>query len=248
MTEGLQSRIEPIDWPACPLREAAPLDVAVDLRLWLVDLSAHGDERADAALAAGLGPAERERAERFHFAADRRRFVLSRLALRALLARPAAKATDTVDLQIGAHGKPALAVPGPHFNLSRSGDAAVVALSTSHGVGVDLEQLRPLADSAELARAHFTSEEQAEWQACAKAQRELVFLLGWTRKEACLKAAGTGLAVAPSSFECGLGAQSRRVRLNAGERRFDLQVASLQPRPALVLSCAIVQALANPRA
>ncbi len=240
MTNAVDAAITPIPWPAGAFDSEASQGEHLDLRLWLVDLAAAGLDLAGPDHPWGLSNAERERAIRFRFDRDRRRYVVSRAALRRLLARATSRPEGEVHQRNGPHGKPALEAPPPHFNLSRSGDVAVVGLSASHELGVDVERLGAVADSAALAKEHFTATEHSAWRACDKGVRDLAFLLGWTRKEACLKAAGTGLAVAPSSFECGVTAQSRRLRLNDGERGFDLQVASWQPHPALVLSCAVV--------
>ncbi|MBK6350392.1 MAG: 4'-phosphopantetheinyl transferase superfamily protein [Proteobacteria bacterium] len=45
----------------------------------------------------------------------------------------------------------------------------------------------------------------------AWADRERVFLQGWTRKEACLKALGSGLSVPPGRLEAGCDESARRV-------------------------------------
>jgi 4'-phosphopantetheinyl transferase len=41
------------------------------------------------------------------------------------------------------------------FNLSHSGDLAVMAVSTSHTVGVDIEKERPIADPLRIAHRTF---------------------------------------------------------------------------------------------
>jgi len=80
--------------------------------------------------------------------------------------------------------------PGLHFNLSHSGDLALIALATVP-VGVDLERDAP-ADAQALAQIWFTPAEQARL-----ARGDDDFLSLWTAREAVLKAMGTGLSGEP---------------------------------------------------
>jgi len=79
---------------------------------------------------------------------------------------------------------------GPHFNLSHSGNLALIALAPVP-VGVDLERDTP-ADAQALAQAWLTPAEQARL-ACGDDD----FLGLWTAREAVLKAMGTGLSGEP---------------------------------------------------
>lgn len=80
------------------------------------------------------------------------------------------------------NGKPQLAGDEVHFNVSHSGELAVVAVSDAP-VGVDIEQQRAIADPVAFARRlHFDTTDP----------HELMRL--WCRKEAWLKARGIGLA------------------------------------------------------
>src|SRR5215510_6236196 len=85
---------------------------------WLVELE-RPDHVVDA-LSALLSPDERERAGRFVFARDRRRFIVTRACLRLLLARGAETRPQAIRFDYTPHGKPALAFPAPsppiHFN------------------------------------------------------------------------------------------------------------------------------------
>lgn len=152
-----------------------------------------------------LSADEIARAERLVFEADRARFIAARTALRVLLSRELAVLPSDVGFTVGAHGKPSLAsATSPQFNLSHSGDCAVVATSKSASVGIDLELMRSRAKPFELAREVFTPQEQCELQQCDSAEVTGTFLTGWTRKEACLKAMGTGLHQPPQQIEVGL--------------------------------------------
>ncbi len=64
------------------------------------------------------------------------------------------------------------------------------------------------------------------WQRESGAARDRAFLRCWTRKEACMKATGLGLSLAPSSFECGAQAVLARVQVSNAERAWNLLVHS----------------------
>jgi len=202
------------------LRKLPPMPFGAEL--WLVDLST---ETAPSSLSS-LSEAEQARAARFVFQPDRRRFVAAHVALRALLAHQVGRDAADIELELGPHDKPFLAGSrGLVFNMSHSGELALIALAwdlpAGGDIGVDIEALRPMADALALARANYTSVEQAELNACPPALRDRLFLSGWTRKEACLKAVGSGLSIAPSTFECGLA--PRRAMARIGELQLDVE-------------------------
>lgn len=169
--------------------------------LWLVDLA----QPAPAYELACLSTEEQARAARFRAARDRDRYLRAHVAMRQLLARHTGSAAQDLVYVTGPFGKPTLAgAPACHFNLGHSEDVAVVAISDAGEVGVDVEVLREVPDASALAELHFTPAERDEFALAAAGQGHRAFLRGWTRKEACLKAAGLGLTLAPSSFEAGL--------------------------------------------
>jgi 4'-phosphopantetheinyl transferase len=108
----------------------------------------------------------------------------ARGALHALLA---AILGQPPDIRVDAHGKPALAGDGPAFNVAHSGSLALIAIGLRPlGVDVELRDLR--RDANAIARRFFTAGEAA----LVAAEPGQFFRL-WCRKEAWLKALGTGL-------------------------------------------------------
>jgi phosphopantetheine--protein transferase-like protein len=91
-------------------------------------------------------------------------------------------------------GKPTLAGRELEFNLTHSGTWAMIAVSREVPVGIDLERPRRFASAARferLAQRICSPEEQA---AVAAAPNPEAFLLRlWVRKEAVVKAEGTGV-------------------------------------------------------
>lgn len=179
---------------------AAASGAAAPPSLWRLDLSVAPYD------ASCLSTDERDRRDRFVFADHRRRFAAAHVGLRRAIG--AAVGADPASLAFahGAHGKPSLAAPahGGAFNLSHSDDIGLL-LWAPHGGdwGVDVERLRAVPDAADLARQVFTPAERAAWSAGDPLGRTRDFLRLWTRKEACLKAIGSGLSIGPDRFAAG---------------------------------------------
>ncbi|WP_240468143.1 4'-phosphopantetheinyl transferase family protein [Streptomyces dangxiongensis] len=150
---------------------------------------------------------ERERARRGREPGMRRRFVVAHAAVRIILGARLGRAPASLCLTRGRWGKPRLAhVPGPHFSLSHSGELALLALAP-RPVGVDVELSRAGLDTMRLATRFFPAEE------CAWVARDghRAFARLWTRKEACVKAAG-GRLTQGMALPVARGAGQRTVR------------------------------------
>jgi 4'-phosphopantetheinyl transferase len=174
-------------------------DEAVDV--WLVALD---DEQPGAVLDAR----ERERAARFVRDEDGSRWIAARAALRQLLALYVDADPRALRFGEGTHGKPELTVREGaraselRFNLSHSGELALIAVAREREVGVDVELPRRAVDHVAIARRVLTAAEADRIAAIADPlERERAFLQAWVRWEAVLKCRGTGIggAVTPSS-------------------------------------------------
>jgi 4'-phosphopantetheinyl transferase len=164
------------------------------------DWLAYGDAGLDAAT---LPSTTLARAQRFAHARDAQRYLASHRALHAVLAtqghRPKAE-----DWDIGPHGQPLLR-NGPSFNLSRRGGWVAIVLGVNaQSVGIDIEHHRSIDDAGVLAQQHFTLSERVELAAAPALDQSRCFLRGWTRKEAVVKALGSGLSIATATFQTGL--------------------------------------------
>ncbi len=170
-------------------------------------------------LAALLSGDELDRAKRFRFADDRRRFVAARGCLRELLGEELDVHPRALALRYGACGKPFLADrfadSGLQFNLAHCGDVALIATAYGRGIGVDIERLRELEDRDGLVAEHFSQREQLEYADVRPEHRTAAFFHGWTRKEALIKALGDGLSFPLDSFDVSLdpGVPARLHRL-----------------------------------
>src|SRR5262249_23128168 len=146
-----------------------------------------------------LSPEERERADRFHFARDRDRFVIAHAVLRQILALYLQSQPELIQFVQQKHGKPELAPEsnplGLTFNLSHSGEVALVAVAAHMQLGVDVELMRSDFGGEEIAERFFSRPEVEKLRLLAAHQRTRAFFQCWTRKEAYLKARGEGLSI-----------------------------------------------------
>ncbi|HEV3458814.1 MAG TPA: 4'-phosphopantetheinyl transferase superfamily protein [Thermoanaerobaculia bacterium] len=187
-----------------PPRSGANLSVSSgEIHLWAVALDPAPEvvER----LTRGIAPDEWERARRFRFERHRRRYLVGRGALRALLGGYLGIAPGEVAFSYGPRGKPFLAgrlatASGLSFNLSNSYELALVGFLRGPEIGVDVEFLKPMPDLEQIAERFFSESERAALRRLPAPQRPEGFFNCWTRKEAYLKAVGEGLAAPLDSF------------------------------------------------
>lgn len=187
--------------PACLVQsDQSPVD---SVQIWTAHLDLlSSTELAD--LSAVLDSSERARAERFRFERDRKHYVGARGILRRLLGAALDQPASDLAFHYGANGKPAIMAKAAsdhslRFNVSHSGGWAMFALARDREVGIDLESGARLDhrddDLSGLAARVLSRRELALWGALPDiAARRAAFLRAWTRKEACAKATGEGVA------------------------------------------------------
>ena len=197
------SHIEPLDtWHPAP---HPPLG-ARDVHVWRIRLD--GGRAAD--LSPLLSPDEQERANRFRFAENRQSYMVAHGMLRQILARYAGASAAALVFRTGEYGKPSLhAASGARpleFNLSHSGDYALLAVSRAGPVGVDVERWNAGIEHLELANHFFSPAEREALHGLATAREQMVagFFAAWSRKEAYLKARGDGIAHGLHHFDVSL--------------------------------------------
>jgi 4'-phosphopantetheinyl transferase len=155
-----------------------------------------------------LDPKELERASRFRFPRDRRRFAARRAVLRVLVGGYLGRPPERVAFQYSPLGKPFVAEAGGsalQFSASHSEGVALLAFAWRRRLGVDIEKIRADDPTDELASRFFSPDETSRLRALATPQRREAFFACWTRKEAYLKARGDGLSLPLASFSVSLG-------------------------------------------
>jgi 4'-phosphopantetheinyl transferase len=163
------------------------------VHVWRVWLGPEGDRFAHV-----LSDAERAAAGRLRSTAHALISGRAHSALRLILARYAEIHPAAVRLAQQPGRRPRATDPDLEFSLAHSGELALVGVAPCREpVGVDVERLEPLPDLDRVARAALTDHERSH----VGPDDHAAMLRIWCRKEAYLKAIGTGLARSPATVE-----------------------------------------------
>lgn len=166
----------------------------VHIRLFNLALSATELTRFEQLLA----PEELKRADRLIDHQVRNRFIAGRGLLRETLAGCLDRKPSDILIASNQYGKPILSGEdsnhGLGFNLSHSGDLAIMALADRRELGIDLEQIREDLPYEAMAQQFFSRREQADLFSLPTELQRAAFFRCWTRKEAYLKGCGSGFS------------------------------------------------------
>lgn len=171
-----------------------------------------------------LSEPERERCRALRAPADRRRFVASRLLLRATVAEVTGSTARNVVVRQrcarcgGPHGRPEATVGSRRLEVSMAHAGALVVVAVGdRAVGVDVEPLPAPQEPTPDAGA----------------------LVSWVRTEAVLKATGHGLDVDPTLVHLGeASAPPRLLAWRGPGRRPRMRIADLDLGPGHVAAVA----------
>ena len=193
-----------------------------------------------------LSADELERAARFHFPRDRRRFSVARGVLRDILSRYLGMPPAALEFCYSAYGKPALAdvaaEKGLRFNISHAHEMALFAITCGREVGVDIEYLHRTIACEEIAERFFSARECASLRAVPAELKHQAFFNCWTRKEAYIKAHGEGLSLPLDQFDVSLAPSEPAALLATRGDPHDVWRWSLQalaPGPGYVAALAV---------
>jgi 4'-phosphopantetheinyl transferase len=149
-----------------------------------------------------LSDAEQAKANSYRFERDTTRFARARVVLKRILAKYLGTMPDSVSFRYNEFGKPYLPIEAAsslQFNLSHSHDLAVIAVCNDVEIGIDVEYPTDL-EYLDVARHFFAEAEIHFLRTRAQDLREGFFRI-WTRKEACVKAVGSGLSIPLDGFD-----------------------------------------------
>jgi 4'-phosphopantetheinyl transferase len=160
--------------------------------IWLLDFSTLTKNQV-ANFSNLLSPEELTRAQAVKH--KQQHFLATRALVRKVLAHYTGIPSASLEFARREQGKPYLAnAPSPiYFNLSHSGNFAVVAVTTLGEIGIDIETIRPRNFLA-IAERYYHADELKQLTATPEAEREPLFFKLWTLKEAFFKATGGGIS------------------------------------------------------
>ncbi len=152
-----------------------------------------------------LSPDQRARAERMRVAEKRQQYIIAQGLTRILIGNVLDADPTAFEFDRGPKGKPylggAFADAGIQFNMTHTSHMALVAITLTREVGIDIERIRENLQWEKLARRYFSPLEYSGYSELHEDVRLRAFFTCWTRKEAVLKAIGTGLGGGLASFD-----------------------------------------------
>lgn len=170
------------------------------VHVWVLD--EHFIGQACSALGYTLSLDERLHARAYKHESDRNNFIARRSMLRWLIGAYLRCNPESLRFSVTVRGKPALQWPRDAwlaFNVSHSDGIAVLAFALKCCVGIDVERRIGAIDVVNVGRGIFSPAEESVLAAARPDSAEAFFSI-WTRKEALLKALGTGFWLEPTSY------------------------------------------------
>lgn len=126
------------------------------------------------------------------------------------------RATASIRIEVDAHGKPRMAGGGVAFNISHARGYSMVALSLAGDIGCDIENRFANEDVMGLGQSILHASELQAMERLALPERQIAFRRYWVRKEAVLKAAGSGFLSDPRHVITGLQDRHPQWTLDGG--------------------------------
>jgi 4'-phosphopantetheinyl transferase len=166
-----------------------------DLHLWRIPLHQGGPDTDGADLGL-LSERQRERLERLRSFEHRQRYLRAQAGCRRILALYLGVSPTEVSFRYGPAGKPALCIDGKRieFNLTTSGNLALLGVSADLSLGVDCELESERVHMLDIAGRMFGADIKSALAALQPEPRKRLFHLHWTALEARVKADGRGLS------------------------------------------------------
>ena len=173
-----------------------------------------------------LSNTERAKADVFLTADLKARFLQQRAFRRycGAVATGSARPLSQIEFTTTVKGRPYLAEqPRCWFSFSSCPSGFLGAWSSTHGIGVDIEDETESVEANKLAQSYFSPAEAKAVENAGNLAGARTFLKLWTLKEAALKSIGEGLPFGLDAFQFDLTAGLHVIdapRANGGAERF----------------------------
>jgi 4'-phosphopantetheinyl transferase len=178
-----------------------------------------------------LNSAEQARADRFYFSKHKRRFATARATMRLILSQYLNTPPERLEFTYSDHGKPGVENSAKlQFNISHTGDLALLAVGKCFPIGVDIEKYsaRPYEG---IAKILFSEQEYDEFIKVPLALKPAVFFHVWAQKEAFIKACGLGLSYPTKNFSVPISMPTKQL-VNDPLHHMTWQLRSFMPEVA----------------
>lgn len=190
--------------PEAPAHGPIPL-AAGEIHVWLTFYDQIVDERLHATYRGMLNEAEREQEKRFHFARDRRRYLVTRALVRSVLSRYEPIEPQRWCFTNNAYGRPEIVDEqarnrGLSFNISHTHSLIALGVTRHCSLGVDVENFRAREVSLDVANRYFAPPEVEALNQLPADEQQYRFFEYWTFKESYIKARGMGLSLPLDKF------------------------------------------------
>jgi 4'-phosphopantetheinyl transferase len=141
------------------------------------------------------------KASKFRFKKDKNCSIISRGALRLLSSKYLNIKPEDIIFKYGKYGKPEYNIDTElKFNVSHSGNMAILSFVKDFDIGVDIEKIKDDFDVLDIATNYFSELEIEALKKVSKEKQAEHFYRCWTRKESFIKAKSQGLSFPLDSF------------------------------------------------
>jgi 4'-phosphopantetheinyl transferase len=161
------------------------------LSVWIID---HSENNYHSCLIHKdlLSIEEQRQADGYHFERDRISYIISHIALRRLISHYTRIPPNKINFTKNNFGKPYIDYEGLYFNLSHTTGKTIIGFFNQE-IGIDIEYLDQELDIDELIPLIMSNKEQKILKQLQAPAKKNMFIKLWTRKEALLKAIGSGI-------------------------------------------------------
>ena len=196
-------------------------------------------------LTAILSEEELDRYRRFHFPADRHRYLVSHALVRKTLSAYIDIPPEDWCFSHGEHGRPEISNPNAaalRFNLTHTAGLVGCVVTLDNDCGIDAELISDRHNPAGIAERMFSTDESVELKQLKDAAQLDYFFTRWTLREAYVKARGIGISFPTRKLQFRVDDKAGvRVKFEADlqEDERDWRFYLLRPTPEHVAAIAV---------
>lgn len=190
-----------------------------------------------------LSEDERDRADKLKVEDKKQQYIITRGTLRQRLGLLSNIDPKDFVFDYLEHGKPVLFNDVNHadikFNVSHSNDLALIAIAQKQNIGIDIEKINREANHQALMTRFFSEAEQVEFQNIPEAYEAEAFCACWTRKEAFIKAIGSGVTYGLDKFDVTVDPENQAPEINLHKPSKDIWSAINLPINDEYMACLV---------